>query len=265
MHGPYRVIRNAPYPLRRPDASNGVQISKDGGALAAPATLPTETPAASGIWYGELSATEMTADHIMVLGVNLTPLDTFPLIPEPCRDSGVAQAGSTGSTLVLRAAAPAIDYTNLQVEIVRGTGKDQQPRLITAFDIPTLTATVRPNWSTTPDNTSVYIITELKKTNPMQIDGNTFAAQALSELYYKNYKTGTINAGSTTSTINTNMTGYGSKNFKGSFLMCLGATNYGIVKAIASYNSTTGVFQLVNPFESAPLNGEGVAVFGAGG
>lgn len=264
MHGPYRVIRNAPYPLRRQDASNAMTISQDGGAFAAPTNVPVETPAASGVWFGELTAAEMTADHIMVLGVNLTPLDTLALIPEPAFDSGVAQAGSA-TTITLRAGAPAFGLVGTMIEIVRGTGKDSTMRMITAYDTGTKVATIRPDWSTNPDNTSVYRVYENPKVNPMQLDGNTFAVQALSELYYKNYKTGTIGAGSTTSIIQTSLTGYGTKNFKNSFLMCLGATNYGIVKPIGSYNSSTGAFTLSEPFESVPLNTEGVAVFGAGG
>lgn len=264
MHGPYRVIKNAPYPLRRPDASNAMQISKDGGALAAPSNVPVETPAASGIWYGELTAAEMGADHIQVLGVNLTSVDTMALVPEPAFDSGVAQAGSS-TTITLRAGGPAFGLVGTMVEVVRGTGKDSTMRMITDYDTGTKVATVRPDWSTAPDNTSVYRVYENPKVNVMQLDGSAFALQVLSELYAKNIKTGTIGNGSTTSIIQTSLTGYGNKNFKNSFLMCLGATNFGIVKPIASYNSGTGAITLNEPFEDVPLLGEAVSVFGAGG
>lgn len=262
MHGPYRVIRNAPFMLRRYDASNGMQISKDGGALAAPATLPTETPAASGIWVGELSATEMAADHIMVLGVNLTPLDTMALIPETAFDSGVAQAGAT-STITLRAAAPSFGLTGTIIEIVRGTGKDQTPRLITAYDTTSKVATVRPDWSTTPDNTSVYIVKQQDKVNMMYIDGVAFPAQAISEFWLNAYSTGTFSAGCTTSVLNTNMTGRGTQNLVNSVIMCIDGTgNDGIMRKITDYQTGSGQMTVTPPFASAPANTDRFSVQG---
>lgn len=261
MYGPYRVIRNAPYPLRRPDASNAMQISKDGGALAAPASVPTETPAASGIWYGELSATEMAADHIMVLGVNLTSVDTFALIPEPCFDSGVAQAGSS-TTITLRAAAPAYGLTGTIIEIVRGTGKDQTPRLITAYDTGTKIATVRPDWSTNPDNTSVYIVKQQDKVNLMYIDGVAAPAQYISEFWLNAYWTGTFSAGCTTSVLNTNMTGRGTDNLVNSAIMNIDGNNDGIMRKIIGYNDGSGQMTVTPPYATAPSNGDRFSVQG---
>lgn len=47
-------------------ASGDVQISKDGGSLANITTLPSESPASSGIIQVALSATEMQAERIAV-------------------------------------------------------------------------------------------------------------------------------------------------------------------------------------------------------
>lgn len=48
-------------------ATGDVQVSKDGGALANIATLPSESPSGSGIVQVTLSATEMDADEVVVL------------------------------------------------------------------------------------------------------------------------------------------------------------------------------------------------------
>lgn len=55
-------------------ASGDFQVSKDGGALANLATLPTNDPAGS-IWLKvTLSATEMTADNVQFQAIDQTAL-----------------------------------------------------------------------------------------------------------------------------------------------------------------------------------------------
>jgi hypothetical protein len=51
-------------------AAGDFKISKDGGATADLATLPTNTPAASSQIKISLSATEMTADNVTVVGID---------------------------------------------------------------------------------------------------------------------------------------------------------------------------------------------------
>lgn len=264
MHGPYRVIRNAPFMLRRYDGGTTLNISKDGGALALATNTPVETPGGSSVYVNELTVSEMTADHLFLIGTNNVALDTFPLIPEPCIDSGVAQAGGS-NTITLRAGAPAVGLSGLIIEIVRGTGKDQQFRLITDYDTGTKVATVRPNWSTNPDNTSVYIVTALPKINMMQIDGIAFPAQAMSEFWFYAYDTGTFAAGCTTSVLNTDMTGRGTNNLVGAAIINLGGNNDGIMRAITGYNTGSGQITVDPPYASAPSNGDRFAVFGTTG
>ncbi len=74
-------------------------------------------------------------------------------------DQGTAQAGSTSSTFVARAGLSlANDVPNgSQIRIVSGTGAGQS-RFTTDFVGATDTFTVSPDWTTTPDNTSVYKI-----------------------------------------------------------------------------------------------------------
>lgn len=54
-------------------ASGDWQISKDGGAFANLATLPSVTPAGGIAVKIELSSTEMNADNVFIKGIDQTP------------------------------------------------------------------------------------------------------------------------------------------------------------------------------------------------
>jgi len=53
-------------------AAGDFKISKDGGAFANLTTLPAVTPASTASLKITLSATEMTADNVFILGVDQT-------------------------------------------------------------------------------------------------------------------------------------------------------------------------------------------------
>ena len=80
-------------------------------------------------------------------GTGLSPLAT-----------GTAQAGAAG-TITLAAGASATDnlYKGERILITGNTGVGQA-RIITAYDGTPKVATIDPNWTTTPDNTSAYEI-----------------------------------------------------------------------------------------------------------
>jgi hypothetical protein len=72
--------------------------------------------------------------------------------------TGLAQAGASGSvTLPATASASNTYYPNQIVEIVAGTGAGQA-RVITAYNGTTKVATVGVAWSTTPDSTSMVVV-----------------------------------------------------------------------------------------------------------
>ncbi|MBE9485451.1 MAG: hypothetical protein IMY74_11420 [Bacteroidetes bacterium] len=82
--------------------------------------------------------------------------DDTPLVV----DQGVAQAGSTSSTIKLRAYASATNdiYLCNIVIIIAGTGRGQA-RLVDAYNGATKVITLcGDDWTTTPDDTSVYVI-----------------------------------------------------------------------------------------------------------
>jgi len=265
MYGPYRVIKNAPFRLRRFDSGNTLTISKDGAAFASPAGgAPAETPAASGVWFNTLSAVDMGADHIAYKGAAGSDKSDGFLIPEPCRDSGVAQAGTT-SSITLRSGAPSVDLAYTQIEIVDGTGKDQQPRLITSYDTTSKLAAVRPSFSTAPDATSVYIVKSLEKSNMMLMDGSLLAVGRLREFWENFYNVGVVQPGSTTSVIKTNIIGKGDQQLLGAALGCLGTNNNGVMRPIVGYETLTGDITVDPPFAAVPGDGDYVAFFGTTG
>jgi len=53
-------------------AAGDFKVSKDGGALANLTTLPTVVPTASVLVKISLSATEMTADNVAIVGIDQT-------------------------------------------------------------------------------------------------------------------------------------------------------------------------------------------------
>jgi hypothetical protein len=72
---------------------------------------------------------------------------------------GTAQAGAAGSiTLDASASATNDFYKGSVVYIYTGTGAGQSPRTISGYVGATKVASVSPNWTTTPDATSKFII-----------------------------------------------------------------------------------------------------------
>ena len=72
-------------------------------------------------------------------------------------DMFVVDPNSAAGTITLEAVASAVDdyYNDMMVKITSGTGAGQA-RAITDYNGTTKVATISPNWSTNPDNTSVY-------------------------------------------------------------------------------------------------------------
>lgn len=73
--------------------------------------------------------------------------------------SGTAQIGSTVNTIVLEVGSSAVDdfYNGWIIQLKTGTGAGQV-RVVSDYDGATLTATISPDWITTPDGTSTYDI-----------------------------------------------------------------------------------------------------------
>lgn len=167
------------------------EVSKDGAAFVDCTNEATEI-GSTGVYYLDLTATEMNADTV---AVNVKSTDANPHVEimypvdvnwddialtgedgiRSVNGSGesldsisgyvtntanFAQSGSTSTTIKLAASAPSEDLTGLSVLIGVGTGAGQRKRMITAYDTSTKVATINPAWGVTPDATSYYLITD---------------------------------------------------------------------------------------------------------
>jgi hypothetical protein len=261
MTGNRRIIKNAPYGLRfffkdtdgsayegTPTGVSG-EISKDGGAWAATTATPAELHAGEGDGAVTLTAAEMGADHIYwkVTNTGARSPECGMIETEPCIDSGVAQASAT-SYITLRSAASAVDdaYNGFLVEIVQGTGSDQKMRLILDYNGTNKRATVWPAWDTTPDTTSVYKVVEAPP-----------GLTNLAIFYGISLRKFACAASSTTTSITSNLTGYGTNAFRNAVLIGVSSNgNQGIDRAVSAYDSTTGTFTLGTALPANPTTGD---------
>lgn len=162
------------------------EISKDGGAMADCTNEATEI-GSSGMYYLDLSSTEMNADAVVIIvktstsGAKTTPIVLYPeeagdIRTDATHISGdstaadklealmdgllnnTAQAGANG-TITLNSGATATDdyYNGFVILVTGGTGVGQA-RLITDYVGSTKVASVSPNWATNPDATSTFIL-----------------------------------------------------------------------------------------------------------
>lgn len=88
--------------------------------------------------------------------VNL-PVGSIPIVN--IIENGTMQAGSAAGTAVLRSATSFVDDLIIGATIIvtGGTGAGQS-RIIYDWVSTTDTASISPNWTTTPDNTSTYLV-----------------------------------------------------------------------------------------------------------
>lgn len=113
------------------------------------------------------------------------------LAEQPIVRTGTAQGGASASiTLDSGASSSNSFYNGMVVSIVSGTGSSPvQTNLITAYVGSTKVATLANNWTTNPDNTSVFIVSLLPLANLLQwfwgtqsaVDSNGFPNVAVAD------------------------------------------------------------------------------------
>jgi hypothetical protein len=132
------------------DAIGASELATDaiGAAELASAAIAADEIATDAIGAAEVAAGAIAED---AFATTAGSFDALGIV-----DQGTMQAGSTGTTAVLRAAASFADDTlnGSTLLIVGGTGVGQS-RKVTGWTSASDTATVE-TWTTTPDNTSVY-------------------------------------------------------------------------------------------------------------
>lgn len=140
------------------------EISKDQGTFADCTNEVTEIATSSGMYYLDLTATEMTCECAAVIvksatsGMKTTPIVLYPT-RLPVLNAGTAQAGAAG-TITLASAASSLDdiYNGCLVRATNDTpsGISGEARTIIDYDGTTKVATIAPNWNTTPSSSTTY-------------------------------------------------------------------------------------------------------------
>lgn len=265
------VIRNSSYDVLTSLASLAAIISKDSGSTAASTNTAVEI-GTSGIVYLDFTVTEMTfayAAHVLITATGGVDAMVY-LEPEPGLDSGVAAAGATASTIVLRAAASASNnlYAGGQIEIVRGTGAGQV-RTILSYVGSSQTATIDRDWITNPDTTSVYIIhprvasghptAGQPNVNTIQLIGETTALTVLTELYNGGIKGTVSDAGPSTTDFTAAAGTLTATNdyYNRSFVVFTTGVLIGLMRPVDDYTSAYNFsFAASDAWPVAPGNGD---------
>jgi hypothetical protein len=192
-------------------AAGDVKISKDGGAFANIATLPsTVTLSGSAAWSWTLSAAETEATEIViqVIDQDVTKViqDQFfrlQTTKAAALQVGVPQAaqsaGDTAITLDATAAAQTDFYKGSVVAIISGDGANQA-RIITAYNGTSKVATIDRGWDvalTTGGTRSVFAVFPQGLNQPLTSAQTTSAVPTTAQIATEIFDTQTVEAGMT--------------------------------------------------------------------
>ena len=192
-------------------AAGDVKISKDGGAFANIATLPsTVTLSGSAAWSWTLSAaeTEATEVVIQVIDQDVTKViqDQFfrlQTTKAAALQVGVPQAaqsaGDTAITLDATAASQTDFYKGSVVTIISGDGANQA-RIITAYNGTTKVATIDRGWDvaiTIGGTRSVFAVFPQGLNQPLTSAQTTAAVPTTAQIATEIFDTQTVEAGMT--------------------------------------------------------------------
>jgi len=142
------------------------EVSKDCGNFADCTNEMTEIEVDGGMYYLDLTGTEMTADSLVVIAkVATATTKTTPIVLYPRRlpsiRTGTAQAGAEGS-ITLDASASAVDsfYKGCYVQATNNdpAGIQGQTRVVTAYVGSTKVVSIAPNWATTPTSATTFSV-----------------------------------------------------------------------------------------------------------
>lgn len=143
------------------DVSAGGEAGVDWANVGSPTTTlnlsGTSTKALEPTTAGRtLDVTTTGEAGLDFANVNL-PVGSIPIVN--IIENGTMQAGSAAGTAVLRSATSFVDDLIIGATIIvtGGTGAGQS-RIIYDWVSTTDTASISPNWTTTPDNTSTYLV-----------------------------------------------------------------------------------------------------------
>lgn len=279
-----RCIRNAPFraifPIRNPafalvtGATNlDTEIIRDTASAVDCASEAVEI-GASGIYYIDLSASEMTVSGDASIKTSCTEGWTaFMQLPiEPCVESGVAQS-STASSVTLRSGASATNdlFVGHAIEIVRGTGIGQV-RTVTDYDGSTKIVTTDRDWITNPDTSSVYKLDGIGArmgTNAMinvdvqEVDGDADVPTRMQYLYDAGFIMSSVDDATPSATGFDGAAGLSASNdfYNSMILWFTTGTLAGLPREITDYVGSSRTFT-VAAFPTSPANGDKFVLLG---
>lgn len=201
----------------------------------------------------------------------ITPDDT-PLVV----DHGIAQPGSTATTIKIRSYASAVDDTYLCniVSIIAGTGRGQA-RLVKSYNGTTKVITIcGDNWATTPDATSVYVMVPYGAACVGCINSdalaqiNTECDTALSDVHLDDL----IQLALTVNDAGPNATDFITSSavavddwYNENMLLFTSGALAGLGRVIDDYDGATKRVYLTEAFPQAPANGNQFVIVGIAG
>ena len=189
-------------------AAGDVKVSKDGGAFANIATLPTFIASAAALnWTLSAAETEATEVVIQVIdSATKAVQDQFFRLQTTKAGAlqvGVPQAaqsaGDTAITLDATAAAQTDFYKGSVVTIISGDGANQA-RIITAYNGSTKVATIDRGWDvalTTGGTRSVFAVFPQGLNQPLTSGQTTSAVPTTAQIATEIFDTQTVEAGMT--------------------------------------------------------------------
>jgi hypothetical protein len=189
-------------------AAGDVKVSKDGGAFANIATLPTFIASAAALnWTLSAAETEATEVVIQVIdSATKAVQDQFFRLQTTKAGAlqvGVPQAaqsaGDTAITLDATAAAQTDFYKGSVVTIISGDGANQA-RIITAYNGSTKVATIDRGWDvalTTGGTRSVFAVFPQGLNQPLTSGQTTAAVPTTAQIATEIFDTQTVEAGMT--------------------------------------------------------------------
>lgn len=134
-------------------ASGGIVAASFGAGAIDAAAIAADAIGSSELATDAIGAAEIAADAITTAEI----ADDATMKPTA---SGTANAGAAGSIdLAAASTFPDDTFNNMAIRLIGGTGVGQC-RLISDYTLTNDRATVNENWTTTPDNTSVYQISD---------------------------------------------------------------------------------------------------------
>jgi len=189
-------------------AAGDVKVSKDGGAFANIATLPTFIASAAALnWTLSAAETEATEVVIQVIdSATKAVQDQFfrlQTTKAAALQVGVPQAaqsaGDTAITLDATAAAQTDFYKGSVVAIISGDGANQA-RIITAYNGTSKVATIDRGWDvalTTGGTRSVFAVFPQGLNQPLTSGQTTAAVPTTAQIATEIFDTQTVEAGMT--------------------------------------------------------------------